>query len=75
MKATTLKEKFIKLTKKYSPNWGWYEDLESAEQCVKIADEFAIGFAEWLNGLDINDEVLQKHISTKELLEIYKQTL
>jgi hypothetical protein len=36
-------------------------------------DEFAIGFAEWLNGLDINDEVLQKHISTKELLEIYKR--
>lgn len=38
-----------------------------------IADEFAIEFAEWLNGLDINDEVLQKHISTKELLEIYKK--
>jgi hypothetical protein len=36
-------------------------------------DEFAIGFAEWLNGLDINDEVLQKHISTKQLLEIYKK--
>ena len=40
---------------------------------VKIADDFAIGFAEWLNGLDINDEVLQKHISTFELLEMYKK--
>ena len=44
-----------------------------ADQCEKIAEEFAIEFAEWLNGLDINDEVLQKHISTKELLEIYKK--
>ena len=42
-------------------------------QLEVIAEDFAIGFAEWLNGLDINDEVLQKHISTKELLEIYKK--
>ena len=39
----------------------------------KIAEELAIEFAEWLNGLDINDEVLQKHISTFELLEMYKK--
>ena len=38
----------------------------------QIADEFAIGFAKWLNGTDVNDEFLKKHISTKELLEIYK---
>ena len=38
-----------------------------------VADNFAIGFAEWLNGLDINDDVLQKHISTKQLLEMYKK--
>jgi len=38
-----------------------------------VADDFAIGFAEWLNGIDINDEVLQKHISTKQLLEMYKK--
>ena len=48
--------------------------VEQAKEMEKQQqDEFAIGFAEWLNGLDINDEVLQKHISTKELLEIYKK--
>jgi hypothetical protein len=61
----TLKEKF--------------DDVEFNEyginvvKCEIIADDFAIGFAEWLNGLDINDYVLQKHISSNELLEIYKK--
>ena len=61
----TLKENF---------NESFVSDARfDSENAVKIADEFAIGFAEWINGLDINDEVLQKHISTKELLEIYKK--
>ncbi len=53
---------------------------ESAEQFEKIAEEFAIGFAEWcdnkgytqvLNSFwkSLNDE---KGKSTEELLEIYK---
>ena len=46
---------------------------EVAIEHERLAGEFAIEFEEWLNGLDINDEVLQKHISTKELLEIYKK--
>jgi hypothetical protein len=45
----TLKEKFVKYTKKFSPNYGWIEDLEDAQQCEQIADEFAIGFAEWIS--------------------------
>jgi hypothetical protein len=45
----------------------WVSELE------QVAEEFAIGFAEWLNGLDINDYVLQKHISSQELLEMYKK--
>ena len=66
----TLKEKFIN-----SNCEKGYINLNEhrAENNVKIAEDFAIEFAEWLNGLDINDEVLQKHISTKELLEIYKK--
>ena len=47
--------------------WGFLVITEEA------MDKFAIGFAEWLNGLDINDYVLQKHISSQELLEIYKK--
>ena len=47
------------------------EDI--AKNLEYVADDFAIGFAEWLNGIDINDEVLQKHISTKQLLEMYKK--
>ena len=36
----------------------------------KIADEFAIGFADWLN---INAYKYPIKITTKELLEIYKK--
>ena len=62
----TLKEKFTEMVLD--------KDIAEWEKdCEKIADEFAIGFAEWLNGLDINDYVLQKHISSQELLEIYKK--
>ncbi len=50
------------------------ETIDAIGTCLEhVADDFAIGFAEWLDGLDINDEVLQKHISTKQLLEIYKK--
>jgi hypothetical protein len=52
----TLKEKFRDLD---SMNWR-NNDNE------KIADEFAIGFAEWL--FDVS-----RKGSTKELLEIYKK--
>ena len=66
----TLKEKFRdKILSFLSDNMK----EQNAEECEVIADDFAIDFAEWLNGLDINDEVLQKHISTRELLEIYKK--
>ena len=37
----TLKEKFIKLTKKFSPNLGWVDDVEDAEKCEKIAGHLA----------------------------------
>jgi len=56
----TLKEKFEKIfIEEFTSDWE--------KECEKIADEFAIGFAEWLlkkyNGVK----------SVKELLEIYKK--
>ena len=68
----TLKEKFTEAFKS-----GKRFDIENAEQ---VADEFAIGFADWIwgNCFNIfNDSFLYKddEYSTKELLEIYKKTL
>jgi len=48
--------------------FDWYlsggENCPEAIECVKIADEFAIGFAEWIT---------QAELPLKELLEIYKK--
>jgi|LakMenEpi03Aug12_release.lakeMendotaPanAssembly.Ray.scaffolds.fasta_scaffold5077618_1 hypothetical protein len=54
-------------------NFDYQPDERIVLHSQKYLDDFAIGFAEWLNGLDINDYVLQKHISSNELLEIYKK--
>jgi hypothetical protein len=44
-----------------------YNHLELAEECEKIADEFAIGFAEWV-------ECSKTYYTPiNELLEIYKK--
>lgn len=45
------------------------EAIRFAYESVKVAEEFAIGFAEWL--LKSYDGIK----SVKELLEIYKKTL
>ena len=37
-----------------------------------IADEFAIGFAEWLV-IRYNEDIIYDEYTTKELLEIYKK--
>jgi hypothetical protein len=64
-----------KIQKAHSNKLSDYSRLytPTAEIIEKIADDYAIKFAEWLNGLDINDYVLQKHISSQELLEIFKK--
>ena len=49
-----------------------YNHLELAEKCEVIADEFAIGFAEWLV-IRYNEDIIYDEYTTKELLEIYKQ--
>ena len=75
MTENKLLNEFLDINKKPLDERGYFYDMYLDYRGVDIADDFAIGFAEWLNGLDINDEVLQKHISTKELLEIYKKGL
>lgn len=59
----TLKEQFIDAFKS-----GKRFDIQNAEV---IADEFAIGFAEWLL-IIYNEDIIYDAYSKKELLEIYK---
>ena len=49
-----------------------YNHLELAESCEKIADEFAIGFAEWLL-IIYNEDIIYDAYTKEELLEIYKK--
>jgi len=63
-KPKTLKEKFIEAFKS-----GKRFDIQNAEV---IADELAIGFAEWLV-IRYNEDIIFDEYTTKELLEIYKK--
>lgn len=47
-----------------------YNHLELAEKCEQIADDFAIGFAEWKANLEYS---FSDKYTTKELLEIFKK--
>ena len=79
----TLKEKF----RPHAKYWDCYNDeqlkYDHENKCVKIADEFAIGFAEWISykykylddkGWFNGSYQLEMGIfkTSKELLEIYK---
>ena len=44
-----------------------------ADKSVIIAEDFAIGFANWLQ-VDVIIDLIENH-TTRELLEIYKKTL
>ena len=68
-----LKEKFIKCRNKYD-EYYILPVVDDAEQLVKVAEEFAIGFAEWLV-IRYNEDIIFDEYTTKELLEIYKKTL
>jgi hypothetical protein len=77
----TLKEKF----EQYAKEEVWRTRNYNAEECELIADEFAIGFAEWISynykflldkkGWFKNTYELEMgiFITSKELLEIYKK--
>ena len=66
-----------KLIQLFYPNVQWklgQEDcLDRAERCVLIAEEFAIGFAEWCIESEGKDYNKYKYRNRKELLEIYKK--
>ncbi len=79
----TLKEKFDEIHKSFINGDFVATDLIK-EQCEQIADEFAIGFAEWCtetkNKLGYHEYKkewyvwdLDKWVITKKLLEIYKK--
>jgi hypothetical protein len=61
----TLKEKFSLILMQF-----WASDWEG--QCEQAADEFAVGFAEWLV-IRYNEDIIFDEYTTKELLEIYKK--
>ena len=46
--------------------------MKAAEKCEQIADEYAIGFAEWYFD---KGQWIEENLKTKQLLEIYKQSL
>ena len=76
----TLKEKFYKKL-----DWnltGMHQrKIEVSEELEKIADDYAIDFAEWLNTLEAKYLIedmkiigeLNKNPTAKELLEIFKK--
>jgi hypothetical protein len=64
----TLKEKF----EQYAKEEVWEKKNYNAEECEVIADEFAIGFAEWLL-IIYNEDIIYDAYTKEELLEIYKK--
>ncbi len=60
----TLKEKFSNIQDAYH---------DRSDECEKIADDFAIGFAEWVDDKGLEAVLNHKPKNTKELLEIYKK--
>ena len=66
---STLKEKFLELA------FAKISSEELRDECVKIADDYAIEFAEWKDDFLSNRKIQFENYtkSTKELLEIFKK--
>ena len=60
----TLKEKFSDVQEAYH---------DRSDDCVRVADDFAIGFAEWIYFIRVLDNGVYSLNSYEELLEIYKK--
>jgi hypothetical protein len=80
----TLKEKFEELIKIPFDDEGFFCDMDKVENCEKIADDYAIEFAEWSvkyrdKNKNVNGNILHSFSKydetylTKELLEIFKK--
>ena len=63
----TLKQKF----EQYAKQEVWENKNYNAEECVEIADEFAIGFTDWIRVCKLKGRPYDFD-NTKKLLEIYK---
>jgi hypothetical protein len=63
----TLNEKFKEVL--INPIW----QMTMIDKQMEIADDFAIGFAEWAIKKEYHIDIWVKNNSTKELLEIYKK--
>jgi hypothetical protein len=61
----TLKEKFEEILTAF-----WIDNWE--DESIKLADEFSIGFAEWLL-IIYNEDIIYDAYTKEELLEIYKK--
>jgi hypothetical protein len=66
---STLKERFINLFQ--HPTEEYLDHLE-AEECEKIADDYAIEFANWFAGR-YTEEFFYEENYTNYLLEIFKK--
>jgi hypothetical protein len=62
----TLNDKFCELLNR---DFG-YDNQALSDKLEKVADEFAIGFNDWVN---VNAYKFTTKTTTKELLEIYKK--
>ncbi len=78
-KAKELIDKFLNFVRE-KDFFGDSEEIKNAKQCALIAEEFAIGFADWviINYPNQKRFLLKKgdikgFYTTKELLEIYKK--
>jgi len=70
MTEKKLLNEYLDINKKPLDERGYFYDLDLAFISVNIADEFAIGFAEWL----LNERTgFNRETEIKELLEIYKK--
>ena len=66
----TLKENFENIIYNYiGSEWDRRDVSNSLET---DADEFAIGFADWLV-IQYNEDIIYSEYTTKELLELYKK--
>lgn len=52
---------------------GFTDPKSNAIYCEKIADDYAIEFAEWLTETRLYNEEVYSMNNTKELLEIFKK--
>ena len=71
MTQNKLLNEFLDITRKPLNDKGFFYDMDIAYKCVKIADEFAIGFAEWCSTKTIIGADTPKLY--KEQLKIYKK--